>query len=81
MSNNACTHETLVNSKYCRLTLCRDCGIIQFNLPYRLSLQFEIAQFLEIADAFGKGAHQVRKANAPSLSDTAEVIELNKSIH
>ena len=81
MSKNSCTHETLVSSKYCSLVICRECGVIHFNLPYRISLQFEVVQFLEIADAFTQGARQVRTADTGSLNNKAGVVELKKIIH
>jgi hypothetical protein len=81
MSKNSCTHETLVNSKYCTLVICRECGVIHFNLPYRISLQFEVMQFLEIADAFTHGARRVRKAETGSIINKAKVVELKKIIH
>ena len=83
MSKNSCNHEPLVNSKYCRLTICHDCGVIHFNLPYRITLQFEPKQFLEIADAFTKGARRMRSADNEStkLNSNSGVIELKKIIH
>lgn len=81
MSNNSCRYETLVHSKYCRLSLCRDCGVINVNLPYRISLQFGVSEFLEIADAFGIGAQQIRTAKNASLNIQENVIALKKVIH
>lgn len=82
MSNSSCAYETLASNQYCRLSICRHCGAVNLNLPYRISLQFEIKQFLELADAFSQGAQQIRKKKSASSDTTQEnVIELKKVLH
>lgn len=67
MSQKSCTPEPLVTSRYCKLSICLGCGTIHFNLPCRISLQFEVDQFLEIADAFTLVA-KILKTPAKSTS-------------
>ena len=76
MSIKPCPMEPLVISDYCRLTICPECGVVNFNLPSRVSFQFEIEQFLEIANAFDKGAKILRIKTA--AKQDARIIELKR---
>ena len=77
MTHQPCPVEPLVLSEYCRLTICPECGVVNFNLPCRVSFQFEIQQFLEIANAFNEGAQILRKKTAAKRD--AKVIELKRN--
>lgn len=76
--SNHCIYEPLAMTQYCRITICRDCGLIHFNLPYHISLQFEITQFLAIADAFTKAARTLRNPQEKSSSWKPVVVELER---
>lgn len=76
MQNNPCPIEPLITSKYCQLSVCPECNVVNLNLPGRISLQFETAQFLEIVHAFNKSA-QILRAKAAPKKKSAKVIKLN----
>jgi hypothetical protein len=76
MTTKPCPVEPLVSSEYCRLTLCPECGIVNLNLPYRISFQFEIHQFLGIAHTFTQGA-QILNGKA-LLNQNIKGIENNR---
>ncbi len=65
MQNKPCPIEPLVSSKYCQLSVCPECNVVNLNLPGRISLQFETAKFLEIAHAFNQSAQMLRDMAAP----------------
>jgi hypothetical protein len=80
MSNNTCPVEELVTSRYCQLAVCMECKIIHLNLPARMSFQFDLNQFLEIADAFSKAALMLRnktKKKSHNSKKSAKVIMLD----
>ncbi len=78
MTNQPCSTESLASSGYCRLTVCMECGVINLSLPSRITLQFEIHQFLEIASAFNRAAQILKAKTEPKQN--AKVIKL-KQIH
>lgn len=77
MPKDPCPIEHLATSKYCQLSVCRECNIVNLNLPGRISFQFDIAQFLEIAQAFNKSAQLLRARAAPKKLSN-KVIKLNE---
>lgn len=79
MSNKPCPIEPLITSKYCQLSVCRECNIVNLNLPGRISFQFETEQFLEIANAFTKSARLLTAKAAPKQKG-AKVVKL-KQLH
>ncbi len=79
MENNSCPIEPLITSKYCKLTVCMECNIVNLNLPGRITFQFETERFLDIAFAFNKAAQILRAKSAPK-AESAKIIELN-NIH
>lgn len=76
MTNNSCPVEPLITSKYCQLSVCPECNVVNLNLPGRISLQFDTGQFLEIADNFHKSALMLR-AKSTQKKSTAKIIKLN----
>lgn len=79
MSNKPCIPDPLVMSEYCRLMICPDCGTLHLNLPSRISLQFDISQFLAIADAFTRAAQILRSRMDMPSRPKAKVIEFDRS--
>jgi len=79
MSKNSCPIEPLITSKYCQLSVCPECNIVNLNLPGRISFQFDTVQFLEIAHAFHKSA-QILTAKAAPKKKSARIIKL-KQLH
>lgn len=76
MSKKPCPIEPLISSKYCQLSVCAECNIINLNLPGRITLQFDTAQFLEIAQTFNQSAQLIRDKEKPKRK-SAKVIKLN----
>lgn len=60
MMKKSCSTLSLITSKYCRLTACLECGVVNLNLPGRISLQFEIDQFIEIAREFNRAVQTLK---------------------
>ncbi len=79
MMKEPCPIEILIISNYCQLSVCMECRIVNLNIPGRISFQFEIHQFFEIADAFHK-ASQILKAKLNPKQKSAKIVELNCSI-
>lgn len=76
MSKKPCPIEPLVSSKYCQLSVCMECNIINLNLPGRISFQFETQQFFDIAHAFTRSAQILNTKLSPN-KESEKVIELN----
>ena len=76
MTNKTCPLEVLVMTEYCRLTVCPECGVVHLNLPARVSFQFDMYQFLEIANAFTRAA-QMLKGDTTHIHK-AKVIEFDR---
>ena len=55
--------------------MCGICGIVNLNLPGRISFQFEMNQFLEIASNFHKAA-LILKAKTEPKRKSAKIIKL-----
>jgi hypothetical protein len=81
MSNKPCIPDPLVMSEYCRLLICPDCGTLHLNLPSRISLQFDVSQFLSIADAFTRAAQILRSRmeSSPNPKRKAKVLDFDRS--
>jgi hypothetical protein len=79
MMKRPCPVEHLITSNYCQLSVCMECRIVNLNIPARISFQFEIQQFFEIADAFNKAAH-ILKVKLEPKPKRAKIVELNCSI-
>ncbi len=75
MLKEPCPIENLITSKYCQLSVCRECNIVNLNLPGRISFQFDTAQFLEIAHAFSQSARILRAKQKPKQK-SGKVIKL-----
>ena len=75
MSKASCPVESLISSQYCQLSVCMECGVVNLNLPGRISFQFEMSQFLEIASNFHKAA-LILKAKTEPKRKTAKIIKL-----
>jgi hypothetical protein len=75
MSKASCPVENLISSQYCQLSVCMECGIVNLNLPSRISLQFGTSQFLEIASNFHKAA-LILKAKTEPKQKSAKIIKL-----
>jgi len=52
-----------------------ECRVVNLNLPGRISFQFEMSQFLEIASNFHKAA-QILKAKTEPKRKSAKIIKL-----
>lgn len=78
MSKNNCSTELLISSDYCQLSFCRECNIVNLNLPGRISFQFDLHQFFDIANAFNKAALILTDKLAPKQK-SAKVISLKHS--
>jgi len=76
MIKKPCPIEYLIISNYCELSVCMECRIVNLNIPGRISFQFEIQQFIEIADAFNK-AVQILKVKLEPNPKRVKVVELN----
>ncbi|MCK5829876.1 MAG: hypothetical protein KAH20_06195 [Methylococcales bacterium] len=76
MSKKPCPVEPLISSKYCQLSVCMECKIINLSLPGRILFQFETHQFLEITNSFNKSAQILREKLAPKQQGK-KVVKLN----
>lgn len=79
MSKKPCPVQPLMSSKYCQLSVCMECNIVNLSLPGRISFQFETQQFLDIANTFTRSAQMLR-SKLSSSKESAKVIEIN-SLH
>lgn len=59
MTSKPCPIEPLISSEHCKLSLCPECGIVNLYLPYRISFQFDVHQFIGIAHTFSQAAQQI----------------------
>ncbi len=76
MMNKPCPIENLIASNYCQLSVCMECRIINLNLPGRITFQFEIQKFFEIADAFNKASKRLEIKLNPKQK-RAKIVKLN----
>lgn len=76
MSKKSCPIEPLITSKYCQLSVCMECSIVNLSLPGRISFQFDTHQFFEIANAFSRSA-QILSAKLSPQKESAKIIQLN----
>lgn len=76
MTTKPCPVEHLISSDYCRLSLCPECGIVNLTLPYRITFQFEILQFIGIAQTFSQAAQII--TSKASLDQHIEGIEISR---
>lgn len=76
MTTKPCPVESLVSSEYCRLTLCPECGIVNLTLPYRISFQFDVHQFLNIAQTFSQAAQIINGKSL--LNQEIKSIEISR---
>ncbi len=76
MSKKNCPIESLITSKYCQLSVCMECNIVNLSLPGRISFQFETQQFLEIANTFNKAVQILRGKTTPK-QESVKLIKLN----
>ena len=60
MINKSCKTMPLASSKYCQLSVCKQCGVINLILPGRITMQFELQQFRIFAQTLNQ-AIQVLK--------------------
>jgi hypothetical protein len=65
MPKKTCPVENLISSQYCQISVCMECRIINLNLPGRISFQFEMSQFFEIANNFHKAARMIKAKTEP----------------
>ncbi len=75
MPKKPCPVEPLISSKYCQLSVCPECNIVNLSLPGRIALQFDTAQFLEIVHTFNESA-RILNTKAASTKNT-KIIKLN----
>jgi len=76
MSKKPCPIEPLITSKYCQLSVCMECNIVNLSLPGRISFQFETHQFLEMANVFNRSA-QILSTKLSPKKETAKIIKLD----
>lgn len=75
MSKKPCPIEPLIASKYCQLSVCPECNIVNLTLPGRIAFQFDTAQFIEIAHVFDQSV-QIIKAKETPKQKSAKIIKL-----
>jgi len=59
MTNKPCTHEHLISTEYGKAFICRDCGIVHWHFM-NMSMRFDVADFLGMADTLTQAAHNIR---------------------
>ncbi len=79
MAEKLCVLKPLVMSKYCKLSICPDCGTVHFNLPCRITFQFEVDQFLEITDAFTLAAKIIKTPEKSTLKPKSNIVEFDRN--
>ncbi len=77
MSKNTCPIEPLISSKYCQLSVCMECNIVNLSLPGKISFQFEALQFMEIAETFYNAAQILKEKKSLGQEDTPH-LKLNQ---
>lgn len=77
MSNNTCPIEPLISTRYCQLSVCKECSVVNLTLPGRITLQFDTHQFVDLANAF-QSAALILKNNASSNQQTIKIVKLNQ---
>ncbi len=77
MSNNSCPIEPLISSKYCHLSVCMECNIVNLSLPGRISFQLDTQQFIEISDIFYNATKILKGKKAQNQKET-QILELNQ---
>lgn len=82
MSADICTMESIVTSEYCRIRLCLSCNMVHFDLPYRVSFQFEGDHFLGMVDAFMKAGDIIRlRNNIQEGKQPLNIVKIDKYIN
>lgn len=76
MQKKPCPIEPLISSKYCQLSVCLECNIVNLNLPGRISFQLDTTQFIEISHAFSQSAALLKEKLKPNQQN-AKIIKLN----
>ncbi|MDO9162037.1 MAG: hypothetical protein Q8N35_01190 [Methylococcaceae bacterium] len=59
MNKKPCTHEYLAATEFGKALICRDCGVVHLHIR-NMSLHFEIAEFLGLADTLTEASNQAR---------------------
>ncbi len=77
MSKNTCPIEPLISSKYCQLSVCMECNVVNLSLPGRISFQFDTQQFIEISESFYNATQILRAKKSLNQNDT-QTLELNQ---
>lgn len=77
MSKNICPIEPLISSKYCQLTVCMECNIVNLSLPGRIAFQFDTQQFFELSETF-YNATQILKGKIALNQKGTQALKLNQ---
>lgn len=78
MENKACPIESLVTTEYCQLSVCMECRIVNLNLPGKISFQFEVNRFIEIANTFNQASQMLKsKSKKKYLIKTIEFNQMH----
>lgn len=62
MNKKPCTHECLIATEFGKAVICRDCGIVHWHFM-NMSMRFDVADFLGMADTLAEAAHNIRTGN------------------
>ncbi|ANE54278.1 hypothetical protein [Methylomonas sp. DH-1] len=59
MSKKPCNHEYLAATEFGKAQICRECGVVHLHVQ-NLTMRFEVADFLGLADTLADAAIQAR---------------------
>jgi len=59
MSKKPCTYENLISTEHGNAVICHDCGIVHWHFMH-MSMRFNVADFLGMADTLTQAAHNIR---------------------
>ncbi|MCQ8183576.1 hypothetical protein NP603_20885 [Methylomonas sp. SURF-1] len=59
MSKKPCSHDWLAATEFGRAQICRECGVVHLHVQ-NLTMRFEVADFLGLADTLAEAAIQAR---------------------
>ncbi|BBL57054.1 hypothetical protein [Methylomonas koyamae] len=59
MSKKPCNHEYLAATEFGKAQICRECGVVHLHIQ-NLTMRFEVADFLGLADTLADAAIQAR---------------------
>lgn len=59
MNKKPCTHEYLAATEFGKALICRECGVVHLHIR-NMSLHFEVADFLGLADTLAEASNKVR---------------------